>query len=82
MSIKQDLIRGIGLNVIERPRELQGACEGSPGEHKIVHQLYRLQKQGLVEFRTKRNLHSPGNNLTSIRLTPQGARLYEELSND
>ena len=76
-SIKTRLIQGIGLQVIDRPRKLQ--LQVGDDEHNIVHVLYRLQKQGLVEFRTRRSVHSPGMNLTHIRLTPKGREVYARL---
>lgn len=76
-SIKHRLIQSIGLQVIERPRQLQ--LQAQEDEHNIVHVLYRLQKQGLVEFRKKRSLHSPGMNLTDIRLTDKGREVYRQL---
>ena len=77
-SIKDRLILGIGLNVIERPRELQSAANN--GEHSIVHELHVLRKQGLVACKVRKNLHSSGRNLTDIRLTPKGIERYRELS--
>lgn len=76
-SIKHRLILGIGLQVIERPRQLQ--LDAHADEHNVVHVLYNLQKQGLVEFKTRRSIHSPGINLTHIRLTPKGREVYTRL---
>jgi DNA-binding MarR family transcriptional regulator len=79
-SVKDRLILGIGLQVIDRPRELQRAA--GTDEHNVVHILYRLQKQGLVEYRRARNIDSPGINLKGIHLTPKGLARFEELKHD
>lgn len=76
-TIKDRLILGIADKVIERPRELQHAAQTN--EHHVVHALYSLQKDGLTTFQAKRNLHSPGKNLTKIRLTERGVQKYKEL---
>lgn len=76
-TVKNRIINGIGLDVIERPRQLQRAAQAD--EHNVVHVLYMLEKQGLVTFRKKRSLHSPGINLTDIRLTRQGVKHWKEL---
>ena len=77
-TVKERVIMGIGLTVVERPRQLQQAAETD--EHSIVHTLYRLEKDGLTTFKTRRNLHSAGRNLTNIRLTPNGIKRYRELT--
>lgn len=76
-TIKDRLILGIADRVIERPRELQQAAQTN--EHHVVHALYSLQKEGLTTFQAKHNIHSPGKNLTKIRLTERGIRKYKEL---
>lgn len=76
-TVKTRIIQGIGLNVIERPRELQKIA--GTNEHHIVHELYSLQKQGLVAYKVRRNAHSAGRNLTAIKLTPQGIDYYKRL---
>lgn len=76
-SVKNRIILAIGTDVIERPRELQTKVDTD--EHSIAHVLYALQKDGLTEFKKRRNLHSAGVNLTKIRLTKQGKKRYEEL---
>ena len=76
-TVKTRILNGIGLNVIERPRELQKAAGTS--EHNVVHELYAMKTQGLVEFRRKKNLHSRGVNLTDIRLTREGIKLWKEI---
>ena len=76
--LKDRLILGIGLQVVERPRELQRAA--GQDEHHVVHTLYSMQRQGLVEYKRKHNLNSPGVNLTSIKLTKRGLARYEELT--
>lgn len=78
-SVKDRIIVGIGLDVVERPRQLQQAA--GTDEHHVVHELYRLQKQGLTAFDRRRNLHRPGLNLTKIRLTERGIARYRELTN-
>jgi DNA-binding MarR family transcriptional regulator len=75
--VKTRILRGIGLNVIHRPRELQQAA--GTAEHHVVHELYALEKQGLVVYHLKRNIHSPGRNLTKIRLTPKGIELWRQM---
>lgn len=77
LTIKDRLILAIGLDVIERPRELQVPTQTD--EHSIVHALYRLEKDGLSEFKVKRNVHSPGRNLTNIHLTNKGIERLREL---
>lgn len=79
LTIKDRLVLGIGLTVIERPRELQRA--GGTDEHNVVHALYSMEKMGLTEFKVKRNSHSAGKNLTNIKLTAKGLQRYRELSN-
>ena len=76
-TVKTRILAGIGLNVIERPRELQKAA--GTAEHHVVHELYALEKQGLVAYTIKRNAHSAGRNLTNIRLTKQGIKLWEAM---
>jgi DNA-binding PadR family transcriptional regulator len=76
-TVKDRVILGIALTVVERPRQLQQAAQTD--EHSIVHTLYRLEKDGLTEFKVKRNSHSAGKNLTHIRLTPKGLKRYKEL---
>jgi DNA-binding PadR family transcriptional regulator len=76
-TIKDRLILAIGVTTVERPRELQKPTHTD--EHSIVHALYRLEKDGLTEFKVKRNAHAPGRNLTRIRLTSKGIEKYEEL---
>ena len=76
-GIKDRVVLAIGLTEVERPRQLQLRVDAD--EHDIVHSLYRLEKEGLTEFKVKRNAHSPGRNLTKIRLTKQGKERYEEL---
>lgn len=76
-TVKTRIINGIGLDIIERPRYLQRAAKTD--EHHVTHALYMLERQGLVTFRKKRSLHSPGINLTDIRLTRQGIKLWREL---
>lgn len=76
-SVKQKIILGIGLQVIERPRELQ--IHTDTDEHNIVHVLYSLKKDGLVEFRTRRSAHAAGLNLTDIKLTRNGQRALNDL---
>jgi DNA-binding MarR family transcriptional regulator len=76
-SVKDRLILGIGLEIVHRPRQLQLAA--NTDEHSVVHVLYSLQKQGLVEFRRKRSADSPGLNLVDIRLTSKGIQKYKEL---
>lgn len=76
-TIKDRLILGIAERTIERPRELQQAAQTN--EHHVVHALYRLQKDGLADFKTGRNIHSPGKNLTKIRLTPKGIEKLRSL---
>ena len=78
LTIKDRLVLGIGLTVVERPRHLQQAA--GTNEHHVVHALYRMEKDGLTEFKTRRNLHSPGKNLTAIKLTPKGVERYKELT--
>ena len=76
-TVKLRILNGIGLNVINRPRQLQQTAKTD--EHNVVHTLYLLEKQGLVTFRKKRSIHSPGINLTDIRLTRQGIKVWKEL---
>ena len=76
-TVKTRMIRAIGLDTIERPRQLQLAA--GTNEHHIVHELYMLQKQGLVEYRVRRNIHAAGRNLTDIRLTRKGQALWRQL---
>lgn len=76
-TIKERLILGIADRTVERPRELQQAA--GTNEHHVVHALYRLQKDGLAEFKTGYGIHSPGKNLTKIRLTERGVKKYKEL---
>jgi hypothetical protein len=76
-TVKTRILNGIGLNVIERPRQLQQAA--GTNEHHIVHELYRLEKQGLVTYDTRRNLHATGRNLTKIRLTRKGIALWRQI---
>ena len=76
-GIKDRTLLAIGLDVIERPRELQIPVDAD--EPELVHTIYRLNREGFAEFKTKKNLHSPGKNLTKIRLTKQGQKRYEEL---
>lgn len=78
-SVKDRIIVGIGLDVVERPRALQQAA--GTDEHHVVHELYSLQRQGLTTFTRRRNMHRPGLNLTKIRLTPRGVERYRELTN-
>lgn len=80
LSIKHRLILAIGLNVVERPRNL--SRDAGADEHNVVHVLYRLQKQRLIEYKTRKNQFAPGTNLTRIQLTPKGKALYEELTRD
>lgn len=77
LTIKERLILAIGFDTIERPRQLQKPA--GTNEHHVVHVLYRLEKDGLTEFKVKKNIHSSGKNLTRIRLTPQGIERYKEL---
>ena len=79
-GIKDRLVLAIGIDVIERPRQLQ--LRTDTDEHAIVHCLYRMQKDGIAEFKTKRNAHAPGKNLTKIRLTQKGLERYEELQHE
>ena len=79
-TIKDRLIVAIGLTTIERPRELQLAA--GTNEHHVVHALYRLEKDGLTAFKTRRNIHSPGKNLTKIHLTDKGIERFRELTAD
>lgn len=79
-TVKTRIIRGIGYDVIERPRQLQHAA--GTNEHHIVHELYMLQKQGIVAYKVKKNLHAAGRNLTAIRLTPKGRDYLERLGNN
>jgi len=76
-TVKTRILNGIGLDVIERPRQLQTAAGTS--EHHVVHELYSMKTQGLVEFRRKKNLHSTGINLTDIRLTKKGIQLWKQI---
>lgn len=76
-TVKARIIQAIGLDVIERPRQLQQAA--GTNEHHVVHTLYNLEKQGLVEYKVKRNIHSPGRNLTGIKLTDKGITLWRQL---
>jgi hypothetical protein len=75
-TVKLRIINGIGLDIIERPRQLQKAARAD--EHHVVHVLHTLEKQGLVTFRKKRSMHSPGVNLTDIRLTREGIKLWRQ----
>jgi DNA-binding MarR family transcriptional regulator len=77
MTIKDRLILGIGMTTVERPRQLQRAANAD--EHNVVHALYRLEKDGLTEFKVKKSAHSPGRNLTRIRLTDKGIQRYKQL---
>ncbi len=77
LTVKDRVILGIGLTVIERPRQLQAVAQTD--EHSIVHTLYRLEKDGLTEFKIKRNAHSAGKNVTAIRLTSKGVARWKEL---
>jgi hypothetical protein len=77
-TVKDRVIIGIGLSVVERPRQLQ--VQAQTDEHSVVHTLYRLEKDGLASFKCKRNAHSPGKNLTKIMLTPEGVKRYKELT--
>jgi hypothetical protein len=79
-TVKTRLIRAIGHQTIQRPRQLQNPVNAA--EHDIVHELYALQKQGLVAYKTKRNIHSPGKNLTNIRLTKQGQALLRGMKDE
>lgn len=76
-TIKTRLIRAIGLDTVERPRQLQQAAKTN--EHHVVHALYTLEKQGLVEYRVRRNVHSSGRNLTDIHLTPKGVEVWRTM---
>ena len=76
-TVKLRILSGIGLNVVNRPRQLQQAAKTD--EHNVVHTLYMLEKLGLVTFRKKKSIHSPGVNLTDIRLTRQGIKLWKEI---
>lgn len=71
-SVKHRIIAAIGDGTIERPRELQRAS--GTDEHSVVHVLYALQKDGLVSFKKKKSVHSPGINLTRIKLTDAGRK--------
>lgn len=76
-SVKDRLILGIGLTIIERPRELQHAA--GQDEHHVVHVLYLLHDTGLVAYKRRKGKDRPGVNLTSIQLTPKGIEKYKEL---
>lgn len=76
-TIKDRIILAIGDDTIERPRAIQRAAQTN--EHHVVHVLYAMQKQGLVEFKLKKDLYSPGKNLTRIRLTDKGQELRRKL---
>ena len=80
MTIKDRVILAIGLDVIERPRQLQ--VKASSDEHSIVHTLHRLEIDGLSEFKVKRSVHSPGRNLTNIKLTRKGIERFRELQRE
>lgn len=71
-TVKDRVLAGIGDRTIERPRQLQQ--DAGTNEHHVVHVLYALQKQGLVDFKKRRSAYSPGVNLTNIRLTPEGRK--------
>lgn len=77
-TVKDRIILGIAHSTVERPRELQQAAETD--EHNVVHALYRLEKEGLTEFKVRKSKHSPGRNLTSIKLTARGRTRYHELT--
>jgi len=77
-TVKERVIIGIGLSTVTRPRALQQTA--NTDEHHIVHTLYRLEKDDLVQFKTRRNMHSAGKNLTAIHLTPKGIKRYKELT--
>ena len=79
-TVKARIILGIGERTIGRPRELQQPA--GTDEHHVVHVLYTLQKQGLVDFKRKRGVDRPGINLTDIHLTPKGKKHYEEIRNE
>lgn len=76
-TVKDRVILGIGLDVVDRPRQLQ--IPAGTDEHNIVHTLYRLEIDGLCQFKVKSNSHSSGKNLTKIRLTPKGIERYRNL---
>lgn len=77
-TVKNRIILGLGdLQKIERPRELQHYA--GTNEHHIVHELYQMEKQNLVSYKIKRNVHSAGKNLTGIHLTPKGKDIYREI---
>jgi hypothetical protein len=79
-TVKTRIIRAIGTQTVKRPRQLQNPVDA--GEHDIVHELYALQKQGLVDYKAKRNIHSPGKNLTDIRLTKRGQALLKGMKDE
>jgi hypothetical protein len=76
-GIKERILLAVGTTIVERPRNLQLSVDAD--EHSITHTLYRLNRDGLLQFKTRKNLHSTGMNLTKIRLTKQGIRKYEAL---
>lgn len=79
-SIKHKTILAIGHQKVTRPRELQ--VKVGSDEHSIVHTVYRLQKDGIADFRTTRNKFSPGRNITDIHLTTHGLEILRELEQD
>lgn len=80
MTIKDRLILGIGYEKIERPRELQEIA--GTNEHHVVHVLYMLRKEGLVQFKVKEGKHSAGRNVYDIKLTKRGIQKFEDLQRD
>lgn len=76
-TIKDRIVLGVAEKTIERPRELQQIA--GTNEHHVVHALYAMRNDGLIEFKKKKNVHSPGVNLTKIKLTKKGMDRLEKI---
>jgi hypothetical protein len=80
-TVKARIIRGVGdLQKVDRPRQLQHYA--GTNEHHIVHELYLLKQQGIVDCKVRNNVHSAGKNLTSIKLTSKGKDLYRKMTSE
>lgn len=65
------------LGSVDEARELERHVALGAGEHSIVHQLWRLQKAGLVEFRERKQ--GGKTLLVRIRLTRRGRAAADRL---
>lgn len=66
---KRRILRAIAKRgTVDNPKDIVTEVGLGAGVHSIVHQLWRLQKQGLVTFRETKHRRI----LRNIRLTPRG----------